>query len=157
EAHQPFHDLELCRVDESGAKTWTSVSGHPIFDASRAFRGYRGVGKDITARKREEHLRSLERAVNRDLAEADDVHGGLKAGIRTVCESEAWDCGRYFAVEETGYVLRYGTAWGVAEPAIERFIEAARTLVYRPGEGLSGSAWESGQPLWSADVTKDPR
>ena len=51
EAHQPFHDLELCRQDESGEKVWVGVSGQPVFDQSGAFKGYRGVGKDITVRK----------------------------------------------------------------------------------------------------------
>ncbi len=54
EAHRPFHDLELCRQDESGKKVWVAISGEPVFDASGAFKGYRGVGKDITERKQAE-------------------------------------------------------------------------------------------------------
>jgi diguanylate cyclase (GGDEF)-like protein/PAS domain S-box-containing protein len=157
DARRPFRDLELCRLNQHGERVWISASGEPIFDASGAFRGYRGVGKDITARKRDEELRALEHAVNRDLADADDVQECLKAVMRTVCESETWDCGRYFDVDEEAQALRFSAAWGVDEPSIQRFIEAARNLTYRQGEGLSGHAWESGQPLWSSDVTKDPR
>ncbi|HZR68226.1 MAG TPA: PAS domain S-box protein [Burkholderiales bacterium] len=157
EAHLPFLDLELCRLTEDGNPSWMLISGEPIFDGSGKFKGYRGIGKDITERKREERLRNLEHAVNRDLADADEVHACLKAVIRTVCESQAWDCGRYFAVDEEGPVLRFAEAWGVDDPAIQNFIEAARKLVYCPGEGLSGSAWQSGEPLWSTDVTQDPR
>jgi diguanylate cyclase (GGDEF)-like protein/PAS domain S-box-containing protein len=54
EAHKPFRDMELCRLDESGKKVWISISGEPVFDASGAFKGYRGVGKDITERKHDE-------------------------------------------------------------------------------------------------------
>jgi diguanylate cyclase (GGDEF)-like protein/PAS domain S-box-containing protein len=54
EAHQPFRDMELCRVDETGDKLWISVSGEPVFDVSGAFKGYRGVGKDISERKQDE-------------------------------------------------------------------------------------------------------
>ncbi len=57
EAHRPFRDLELCRLDESGEKVWISVSGEPMFDASGGFSGYRGVGKDITERKLDEEAR----------------------------------------------------------------------------------------------------
>jgi diguanylate cyclase (GGDEF)-like protein len=54
DARQPFHDLELCRLDQAGKKVWIGVSGEPVFDASGVFKGYRGVGKDITARKQDE-------------------------------------------------------------------------------------------------------
>jgi diguanylate cyclase (GGDEF)-like protein/PAS domain S-box-containing protein len=60
EAHKPFRDMELCRLDESGKKVWISISGEPVFDASGAFKGYRGVGKDISERKLdEEHIQFL--------------------------------------------------------------------------------------------------
>jgi diguanylate cyclase (GGDEF)-like protein/PAS domain S-box-containing protein len=54
EAHKPFRDMELCRLDESGKKVWISISGEPVFDSSGVFRGYRGVGKDISKRKVDE-------------------------------------------------------------------------------------------------------
>jgi diguanylate cyclase (GGDEF)-like protein/PAS domain S-box-containing protein len=54
EAHQPFRDMELCRLDDAENKVWISISGAPVFDPAGAFKGYRGVGKDITARKRDE-------------------------------------------------------------------------------------------------------
>jgi diguanylate cyclase (GGDEF)-like protein/PAS domain S-box-containing protein len=50
EARQPFRDLELGRLGPGGEKIWMSISGEPVFDASGAFRGYRGVGKNITQR-----------------------------------------------------------------------------------------------------------
>jgi diguanylate cyclase (GGDEF)-like protein/PAS domain S-box-containing protein len=60
EAHQPFHDLELCRYSEDGKLVYVSISGEPIFDAEGRFTGYRGVGKDITARKlTEERIQHL--------------------------------------------------------------------------------------------------
>jgi diguanylate cyclase (GGDEF)-like protein/PAS domain S-box-containing protein len=54
DARRRFHDLELCRLDESGKKVWISISGEPVFDGAGTFRGYRGVGKDITGRKLDE-------------------------------------------------------------------------------------------------------
>jgi diguanylate cyclase (GGDEF)-like protein/PAS domain S-box-containing protein len=157
EAHQPFHDLELYRRTADGTPKYTSISGEPIFDGSGAFKGYRGVGKDITERKRAEQLRALEHAVSRSLADADNASEGLKAAIRAVCETGVWDCGRYFRVDEKAGVLRFADAWSVPDPAVERFIEKSRELTYRPGVGLSGQAWQSGQPLWSTDISKDSR
>jgi PAS domain S-box-containing protein len=49
-----FHDLEYGRRGANGAVHYVSVSGKPIVDEQGVFRGYRGVGKDITRRKRDE-------------------------------------------------------------------------------------------------------
>jgi len=59
EAHQPFRDFEIARRDAGGAVRHLSISGEPRFDEDGAFAGYRGVGREITARKRtEDELRS---------------------------------------------------------------------------------------------------
>jgi PAS domain S-box-containing protein len=49
--HEPFFDFEMERVGPDGNSVWLSVTGEPVFE-DRKFRGYRGVGTDITDRKR---------------------------------------------------------------------------------------------------------
>lgn len=51
ESHAEFRDLELHDVDYEGRPYWMSLSGAPMFDAEGQFKGYRGVGRNITARK----------------------------------------------------------------------------------------------------------
>ncbi|HZT61992.1 MAG TPA: ATP-binding protein [Burkholderiales bacterium] len=51
ERHEPFFDFEMERVGPDGISVWLSVTGEPVFE-DRKFRGYRGVGTDITERKR---------------------------------------------------------------------------------------------------------
>jgi len=54
DAHRPFRNFELSRLGVDGTERNISISGDPVFDVSDAFKGYRGVGTDITARKRSE-------------------------------------------------------------------------------------------------------
>ena len=54
EAHQPFRDLEYPVEDEDGSVRWYSASGFPLFDQLGNFKGYRGIGRDISDRKRAE-------------------------------------------------------------------------------------------------------
>ncbi len=60
ERHEPFRDFVIKRAGGDGTAVWQSISGDPAFDASGTFTGYRGVGKDITARMRDqEHIARL--------------------------------------------------------------------------------------------------
>ena len=71
EAHQSFRDLEYQRPSSDGVMRWVSVSGHPIFGEDGAFRGYRGVGHDITERKRgEELLMNIARGISAEVGDA---------------------------------------------------------------------------------------
>jgi response regulator RpfG family c-di-GMP phosphodiesterase len=54
DAHQPFREFELSRLDSDGSARIFSISGDPVFDASGAFAGYRGVGTDISDKRRAE-------------------------------------------------------------------------------------------------------
>jgi diguanylate cyclase (GGDEF)-like protein/PAS domain S-box-containing protein len=102
-------------------------------------------------------LQNLEHSVALRIADAESVTAAMTAVIRAICEAEGWECGRYFRPDNEAGVLRFGESWGVDEPAIQEFIERSRGIVYKRGAGLMGRVWESGQPLWVADVTKDSR
>ena len=54
DAHHAFRDFELARPTPDDGKRYVSVSGLPVFDDKGHFLGYRGVGRDITERKRAE-------------------------------------------------------------------------------------------------------
>ncbi len=48
ESHRPFHRMLAKRRAEDGSTRFVSVSGEPRFDAKGNFRGYWGVGRDVT-------------------------------------------------------------------------------------------------------------
>src|SRR5208283_3253069 len=54
DAHLPFRDFEVARPTADGGKRYVSVSGLPTLDEEGRFIGHRGVGQDITERKRDE-------------------------------------------------------------------------------------------------------
>jgi diguanylate cyclase (GGDEF)-like protein/PAS domain S-box-containing protein len=54
EAHKPFRKFEMQRKRPDGSLMWVSVSGAPIFDENGVFAGYRGIGRDISARRENE-------------------------------------------------------------------------------------------------------
>ncbi len=89
EARKPFHDLELTRVDIAGEPLYFLVSGEPVFDASGAFSGYRGVGRDVTEvrgaqRKISQMNASLEARVAERTAELDGAVDELESFCYTL-------------------------------------------------------------------------
>jgi diguanylate cyclase (GGDEF)-like protein/PAS domain S-box-containing protein len=82
-AHLPFHDFELKRKDKYGEYRYVSISGRPIFDANGRFKGYCGVGKDITERKRAEAILLESEARFRGLTElSSDWYWEMDADLR---------------------------------------------------------------------------
>lgn len=59
----PFRDFETARCGDDGVIHHYSIDGEPVFDARGRFTGYRGVGREISARKRAEQ--ALGQAVGR--------------------------------------------------------------------------------------------
>jgi diguanylate cyclase (GGDEF)-like protein/PAS domain S-box-containing protein len=154
----PFREVLMWRDFEDGSRRYISISGEPLFDARGRFAGYRGVGRDVTQQKRGELLLRLQHTVTRRLAEAAGPAEGVQGALQAICETEGWDCGELWRSDAAGEVMRRFASWampGVA-PA-ERFIEMSGSHEFRPGEGLIGSVWQSGAPLWIADAARDER
>ena len=140
--HKPFRDFEVQHASENGQLVWLSLSGQPMFDEGGTFKGYRGIGRDITAHKRAEDLHQLEHAIARALAEATNTSEGVRDALRLICEAEGWDAGRCFRVEASSGEAKYSEGWFAREADIEQLLRGARVL------------WESGRPVWSTDLPR---
>ena len=69
-AHRIFRDFEVVRPLPDGGERVMQISGEPVFDVDGKFAGYRGVGKDISARRAAENaLRALNADLERRVAE----------------------------------------------------------------------------------------
>jgi len=152
----PFQ-LEYRIVLPDGTLRLILDRGYPVRDTDGKVPYYVGIAQDITEPRRAEQLLALEHTVTRRLADADSSSAGLQGVIRTLCEVENWECGRYLFLDEKAAVLRFGEAWGVPNEAVERYIAGSRNFAYALGVGLAGRAWQTGQPQWSSDIVKDPR
>ncbi|HUQ25394.1 MAG TPA: EAL domain-containing protein [Burkholderiales bacterium] len=119
--------------------------------------GLIGTIIDVTEQKRAEQRLRMEHAVTRVLAEADSTKIGLQGVMRAICEAEGWDCARVYLIDERAGVLRFSEAWGIDHEGVRNFIERTRDIVFSPGQGLAGLAWQTGEPVWSGDISADPR
>src|SRR5437667_584 len=75
-----------------------------------------------------------------------------QGALRAICEGEGWDCAELWKVEETGGALRLHQHWSTLDAqGAAAVVEAAGKSGIKRGEGMVGSVWQSGKPLWIRD------
>jgi diguanylate cyclase (GGDEF)-like protein/PAS domain S-box-containing protein len=158
ERHEPFRDFEIQCLADDGRMVWLSLSAQPLLDEAGTFKGYMGVGRDISEQRCDQQLLRLEHTVAHCLADATSPSAALKGALRAIGEAEGWDYAEFWKVDEAAGVLRRYEHWSA--PGIAAALSALGQpgeVALKPGVGLPGLVWQSGEPLWIADVTRDPR
>jgi PAS domain S-box-containing protein len=100
-------------------------------------------------------LDSIELAVARTLAEAEDASETYDAVLAAIGVGLGWQLGAVWEVTPDGRALRCVAVWQAPEANAEEFVELTRRLALTPGEGLPGRVWAEGEPAWIPDVPTD--
>ena len=162
-AHLPFRDFELKQLMHGGEVRYLSIAGQPIFDANGRFTGYRGLARDITERKSQEHKIAR-------LTRIRAVLSGINALIvRVRTREELFNGACKIAVEDGNF----GMAWigtlnpttleispaaicGIpAESSIGRSPNTARGDLPL-GQGMVGRAIREKRAVFSNDLSAEP-
>jgi diguanylate cyclase (GGDEF)-like protein/PAS domain S-box-containing protein len=96
-------------------------------------------------------LLSTQRAINSHLAALKPPDKLVPDLIRTICETLGWSFGAFWS--PTGDdLLEMVASWHPPNPEAERFARDSRSKKVKRGQGLLGSVWASGNPLWLKDL-----
>ncbi len=112
--------------------------------------------EDISDHKRGEQRLAAQSGVSRVLAESDSLAEASPELLRAICEAMDWDWGGLWTVRQQPERLRCVFIWHAPSIDSVEFDAASREFACAPGEGRAGQVWQTRQPLWIADVTKDP-
>jgi two-component system CheB/CheR fusion protein len=89
------------------------------------------------------------------LADSATLVEAVPKVLHTAGETLGWDVGALWSIDRDASVLRCVEMWrGPAAPTAD-FEAASRGQELRPGEGLPGRVWASGQPASIEDVAAD--
>jgi len=99
--------------------------------------------------------KTTEQAVARTLAEADDLGDAYPRVLSLMAERLGWAFAAAWEPGPDGKApLRCVASWW-SEPGLEPFESVTCSLALDPGEGLPGRVWETGEPDWIVDATRD--
>jgi len=177
--YERIHPDDVWKMREAVGETLATPGTHPAVEyrirhADGSWRHFESVGsnrvddpevagvvvttRDITSRRRAEQCRKARYEVECVTSlgtSLEDVAPGVLTGL---CDALGWAVGELWVPDgEPGAgVLRRREARYASAAGFEEFEEASRRVVFSYGEGLPGEAWQSGELVWSPDVSREP-
>lgn len=148
----PFAALENVNRHKDGHLVVLESSGVPFFDADGDFRGYRGMDRDITARKEAERRSSIQAAVSRVLTEASSLAEAAPGVLAAIGSGEAWAFGALWEVEKDRKELYCVASWTRAGLEAVELDSETRNLRLRRGLGFPGKVWDLGRWCSTEDL-----
>jgi PAS domain S-box-containing protein len=163
DAHVPFRNFELSRLGDDGSERFISISGDPVFDAAGAFKGYRGVGTDITERK------SVAVKIKRQTQLYAALSQCNEATVRCTSEEELFQNICRIAVQFGGMkmawigsiahdtrTIRVAASFGDRADEYLRDLKISVAAGSPFAQGPTGTAIRESQPFWCQDFQNDP-
>ncbi len=110
------------------------------------------IVRDITERKQTELRFAIEHAVSEILAAAPTVAEAIPRVLEAIGSAIDWALGGIWWEDASGKGLRLLHSWHPSGSDVEAFVQAGRSLVFAPGQGLPGRVWASEEAAWIEDV-----
>ena len=152
DAHLPFRNFEISRPRSSGRVNHIAISGDPAFDAAGDFKGYQGIGTDITERHRTEEREHFRSHMLELLAGDMPLHDILEAIVRGVEQLDPAMICSILLLDSQGRHLGQGVA-----PSLPDFYVAATDgIEIGMGAGSSGAAAYTGKRVIVEDIATHP-
>jgi two-component system sensor histidine kinase/response regulator len=102
----------------------------------------------------EAHL-GAQYATARVLAESTTLSEATPRILQALCESLGWEHGTVWSVDRLSNLLLCVETWHTPRVEFAEFEALSRRSTFRPGIGLPGRVWASGQPAWIPNVLQD--
>jgi diguanylate cyclase (GGDEF)-like protein len=118
-----------------------------------------GILVDITAAKNAAARERFNFALTQYLVGTDSIGEALANILQLVCEELGWEWGAFWALEHhegQDEALRCRYSWHAPRSALGPFRHASASLGLRPGQGLVGEVWASGEARWIEDACANP-
>ena len=111
--------------------------------------------REVAERQRTEGLLSVQYTLTRLLATSSTLREAAPEILRIVGESNGWDLGELWEIDEREQFLRCVDLWHASSFLPTASLQARRRAELRPEEELPGQVWNRDLPLWILDLAED--
>ena len=146
---------ETLRQCKDGRRIPDEIRVSPIRDAHGEIVGASAIDRDISARRAAERRRTARLAINQTLAQAPAPEDAIQEILATLCSALGWDAACYWRRDPVEGVLRCRQFRQQSSRNLDAFRAITLELALKPGEGLPGRVWNSGQAIWTPDLMAD--
>ena len=150
-------DVQFRIVLPDGEIRCMHALGEPVLDANGHMTFLRGTFMDISAQKQFEQRQAMAYTVTLLLAESDTLADAAPKIIQSICETVGWDCGACWYWDQQDQLLRCSEWWSIASTEVNDFMAFSSQQQLTPeSKGLIRRVWTNGEPIWIADVAREP-
>jgi PAS domain S-box-containing protein len=143
--------LLILAIRKSQQDLMNTARKQATLDASRV-----ALEKEVAERQRTERLLALQYVITRLLAGSSSVAEASPVLLRIIAESQGWQVGELWEVDEAEQRLRVVDLWHTPNFAAPAYLEARRGMTLGPEVGLPGRVWQRHVPLWIVDMAQEP-
>ncbi|EXG81458.1 ATP-binding protein [Cryptosporangium arvum] len=151
-AGEPVRDVVL-RLARPGRPPRTLIANAERITVAGAVLGAVVALHDATDQQRAQRFRECSLAVSRALVEADRVAEAARQVVDAVARSLHWPHAELWLADPVTDVLRPAASWTDGE--LDR--PGLMSTALGPGEGLAGTTWQTGEPVWVPDIATETR
>ena len=145
--------VEYRFLRKGGTYGWLLELVAPRLTSRGSVNGYLGTATEITESKQAETHLALQYASARSMSVAETLEEAAVPILRVLCESLGWDVGDLWLVGSRESAPRLAGSW--AAPSIHASLVQSLSAAM-PIPATLGPPWQSGDPLWIADITTAP-
>lgn len=89
------------------------------------------------------------------IARSSDLELALPHLLQVICETTDWDFGEVWHITPDNDRLQCAAIWHGSAHSFPCFVQSGRAFTFEYGRGLPGRVWETGKPVWMANVACD--
>ena len=94
----------------------------------------------------------IQHVVSRLLISSPPGEEAIRRVMAEVASALGWSFAAFWKQDESGDAIRAAQTWSREGASLAEFERQTRDASFRPGEGIGGKTWESGQSFWESDM-----